>query len=521
MAQFQYTLCSKGIPKEICPKCKKNKHWVRFKNTITGDLLPKEYGRCDNQVKCGHFNLPPDMLSSDTVCNLVLFTVVEDYSEKAFKVTDTMGKKGFIPKGQVYDRQGNNLWLPTWLLKGSPFSYSETEVRYFDKNRNATSEPLHKPVKATNSSPAFMPLEVLQKTLTPSGFNQNVFIQNLAQRGPSPFLHADIERVVSQYYLGTVQHGYRAGAITFPYIDINGNIRAIQVKKFDFRNHTIGTDFLHSIIEKFHTKRNEPLPEWLTEYLNNELVVSCLFGEHLVRKYELNPVALVEAPKTAIYGTLYFGFPDAPTNFLWLAVYNLSSLNYEKVKHLQGRNVYLFPDLSKDGHAYVLWSKKVSELAELMPTTKFIVSDLLENLAPEWLREDGADIADIIIQMDWRLFRTKVMEPHPVMEGENGEKSEPLEKTFLVKREETTTQEPEPHIAIPEDFLIQIVTHFHSYTLPYDINNLGDLESMISGFIFETGVEVDQDTYKTAVTKHQQTKGKSNITVQEWKYSYI
>ena len=141
-----------------------------------------------------------------------------------------------------------------------------------------------------------------------------------------------------------------------------GKLRAVQVKQFDEQNHTTGTDFLHSIIEKHHTRNNKPLPEWLEAYNKNETKVSCLFGEHLLSKYPHNPVALVEAPKTAIYGTLYFGFPEQPTNLLWLAVYNLSSLNLNKCKALKGRNVYLFPDLSKDGKAFELWSNKANEI---------------------------------------------------------------------------------------------------------------------------------------------------------------
>ena len=95
-----------------------------------------------------------------------------------------------------------------------------------------------------------------------------------------------------------------------------------------------------------------------------------------------NPVAFVEAPKTAIYGTLYFGFPEQPKNLLWLAVYNLSSLSLEKCKALQGRDVYLFPDLSKDGKAFELWSNRAKRFSELIPGTQFEVSELLETQAP-------------------------------------------------------------------------------------------------------------------------------------------
>lgn len=99
----------------------------------------------------------------------------------------------------------------------------------------------------------------------------------------------------------------------------------------------------------------------------NDKKVTCLFGEHLSSKYQTNPIALVEAPKTAIIATLYFGFPDNTKNFLWLAVYNFSSLNIAKCKVLQGRKVFLFPDLK----CFDNWSKKANNLRKQMPGTFF------------------------------------------------------------------------------------------------------------------------------------------------------
>lgn len=64
------------------------------------------------------------------------------------------------------------------------------------------------------------------------------------------------------------------------------NVRAVQVKQFNEANHTIATDFLYTIIRK----------------------------EHLLSQYPSNPIAFVEAPKTAIYCTTYFGSPENPKN---------------------------------------------------------------------------------------------------------------------------------------------------------------------------------------------------------------
>ena len=222
---------------------------------------------------------------------------------------------------------------------------------------------------------------------------------------PFPHTHENIEKVISMYHLGTIQSGYREGAITFPFIDKENFIRAIQVKQFDKSNHTIGTDFLHSILEREYKLGRKVVPTWLTEYNKNDKKVSCLFGEHLLSKYPHNPIALVEAPKTAIYGTLYFGFPDRPENLLWLAVYNLSSLNFKKCKALKGRNVILFPDLSKGGMAFKKWSIKAKEMEGQLIGTKFKVSTLLENLATPQDRNKGKDLADYLIKQDWKQYR--------------------------------------------------------------------------------------------------------------------
>ena len=159
-----------------------------------------------------------------------------------------------------------------------------------------TIKPLVKPKRVC------IPKDVFYKTR--KAYEENTFIQNLLNNISFPFESEDIEKIIAQYHLGTITKGYRKGATTFPFIDIDNNVRAIQVKQFDKHNHTIGTDFLHSIIEKHYKRNNQQIPNWLEGYNKNETKVSCLFGEHLLRKYPLNPVALVEAPKTAIYGTL-------------------------------------------------------------------------------------------------------------------------------------------------------------------------------------------------------------------------
>jgi hypothetical protein len=295
-----------------------------------------------------------------------------------------------------------------------------------------------------------------------------------------PFEVDEVTKVIQLYRLGTVANGYRAGANTFPFIDIKGNVRAVQVKQFDEQNHTTGTDFLHSIIEKHHTRNNKPLPEWLEAYTKQDKRISCLFGEHLLSKYHSNPVALVEAPKTAVYGTLYFGLPETPESLIWLAVYNKSSFSFDKLKVLQGRFVYVFPDLSKDGNTFKEWETKAKEYESRLPGTRFIFSDLLEQLAPERDKSEGNDLADYLIKQDWRLFRKRnIQELSPQPEPEKVTKvtkvtpqqniifshAEPLPKVEVFKTErieQPTKEQPQNW----SNDIAELENYFASIELP-------------------------------------------------------
>jgi hypothetical protein len=250
------------------------------------------------------------------------------------------------------------------------------------------SPPPPKPQRADT----FIPYEILEQTF--KGYEENTFIQNLEKL---EYSHQSIESIIDLYCIGTVTNGYRKGSITLPFIDVNNKVRAIQVKQFNEYQKTISTDFLHSIIEKHQYKINDVLPQWLTNYKLNEKVVSCLFGEHLLSLYPNNPIGLVEAPKTAIYGCLEFGLPTSEKNLLWLAVYNLTSLNYDKCKKLQGRKVILFPDLSEEGTAFNLWNNKAKYFNDVIPNSKFEVSSYLENNATNEQKKNGCDLADFLI----------------------------------------------------------------------------------------------------------------------------
>jgi hypothetical protein len=418
----RYTL-EKGSKKHHCPDCNK-KTFVLYIDTETGDYLPEQYGRCDRESNCS-YHLNPYL----------------DGYAKAIQEQE-QGNRSELP----------NKWKP--------------------QRKKAIPQPTPEPV--------FFDFETFKQTLQPERYEKNTFIQNLFYRVQFPFEVDEVTKVIQLYRLGTVANGYRAGANTFPFIDIKGNVRAVQVKQFDEQNHTTGTDFLHSIIEKHHTRNNKPLPEWLEAYTKQDKRISCLFGEHLLSKYHSNPVVLVEAPKTAVYGTLYFGLPETPESLIWLAVYNKSSFSFDKLKVLQGRFVYVFPDLSKDGNTFKEWETKAKEYESRLPGTRFIFSDLLEQLAPERDKSEGNDLADYLIKQDWRLFRKRnIQELSPQPEPEKVTKvtkvtpqqniifshAEPLPKVEVFKTErieQPTKEQPQNW----SNDIAELENYFASIELP-------------------------------------------------------
>lgn len=347
---LRFILASNKVPKTDCPYCGAKRHWQHYIDTHTGEVLPAEHGRCDNENKCGAWVTPKDT----------------GYAKELFYYE----RDGIAPPGM-------------------------------DWNRQAITVPMQK----NTSPPVHFDRVAFSETLVAHNYKRNSFIQNLAHRVPYPFAEEQLTRAIELYLLGTIRDGKFAGALTIPFIDDRGNIRAVQVKQFDQANHTTQTTFLHSILARQFNEQRIPHPEWLIKYQAQEKRITCLFGAHLLKQYPVIPIALVEAPKTAIYGALYFGFPDQPKNLLWLAVYNKSSFTLDKMRALKGRTVFVFPDLSKDGSTFREWKDKADAIQRQLPGTRFVFSDLLEQYATEQQRENGADLADILIQHNWKEYQ--------------------------------------------------------------------------------------------------------------------
>src|SRR5690606_13416403 len=162
-----------------------------------------------------------------------------------------------------------------------------------------------------------------------------------------------------------------------------------------------------------------------------------------------NPVAIAEGPKQAIYGTLYFGLPDNPKPPIWVATFHVSSLNAEICRPLAGRNVTLYPHLSLGGKTYSDWCDKAKEIQKRVPGLAIQVSDLLERLATDEERKSGNDLADYLINHDWRAYRErKGIVPTPTQLDQKPSQARPITtKTPASNPLQTLSNPPLPNLS--------------------------------------------------------------------------
>lgn len=339
-----------------CPRCRKRHEYSRYIDTVTIGQLPPQYGKCNNIGKCGYW--------------------LDPYKDGYVKMVWEKERES------MFQNQSEN---PKWV------------------RRLQAPPPKQKPLVS-------IPIELLRQSRY--GYGQNHFVQYLIRT----FDADTASHLISRYHIGTSERW--PGATVFWFIDAKGRIRAGQVKQFDGSGHTAKyvdkegemksrTSWVHSILKHKLDRSGEPLPGWLEEYTRQGNYVSCLFGEHLLKAGPGKPVALVEAPATAIVASGYF------PQFDWLATGSLSYLTAGRCQALQGRDVFLFPDLSPNGKAYGLWGARAKELA---PLATFTVSDLLERNATPEEKEQGLDLRDFLTRFDYRKFREETQqapEPEP------------------------------------------------------------------------------------------------------------
>lgn len=391
---FRYQLPKKAI-KSDCPSCgpKHRRTLSRYIDAQTGELLPEIYGRCDRESNCGYHLNPYHKGAS----GLSYYDQVK---------AQTQG--GPIPKNwfTIAARQKHAGVLKQDIIahlvqgEGARIEQAERVTNFlFDQ-----SLTLNRPVEPANSTPSSqtgrfctIPEEVFTQSL--GHYERNQFARLLSRH----FGHTLAGSLVKRFNVGT--SGRWPGACVFWYIDERQRIRGGQIKLFDDTFHTVRyvikagqkrsrTTWVHSSYARRCDERKQSYPDWLTAYLDerNEVQKSpCLFGlPQLLNADADQPIALVEAPKTAIISTPYF------PGFIWMAVGALSYLNAERLAPLRGRRIELFPDLSTDESAFDRWNRIANEL--LAQGFQVTVSTYLEDNATDAERAAGADLADFLLE---------------------------------------------------------------------------------------------------------------------------
>jgi len=219
----------------------------------------------------------------------------------------------------------------------------------------------------------------------PSFISNAIVYQSLGSLAPNNFVTyltglfgAEITaQLAGRYYIGTARHW--PGATVFWQVDDNQNVRTGKIMLY---NPDTG--------KRIKEPRN--YITWAHSLLKQPSfnLQQCLFGQHLL-KGNTQPVAIVESEKTAVIASVYL------PRFIWLATGSLTNLTPKKCQALKGRNVTLFPDLN----AYEKWRQLAYKLA---PITRYYISDLLERRATPLQRQQGLDLADCLVEYDYKEF---------------------------------------------------------------------------------------------------------------------
>jgi hypothetical protein len=335
-----------------CPACGKAKTFVPYLDSKTGERLPEPYGRCNREANCGHHLSPYHVGPSE-------ISYADDVRQREH--TGWQGQRASMMPKRMFP----------------------------------VSQSLGRGNKETSKTALNIPEEVFTASL--GHYDRNQFARLL--RGH--FGMGVAGELLARFQVGTSSALWQ-GATVFWYIDEQDRKRGGQVVLFDEDGHTARkvrpygkelrcTSWVHTALSVQCERKGQPHPEWLTTYNEQAEKSPCMFGLPQLRTAPpTQPVAVVEAPKTAVLCTPYF------PQFVWLAVGALSYLNADRMAPLRGRNVVMFPDLSEGSKAFADWSRRAEQLRR--EGFSVTVSDYLETRATDEQRAAGYDLADFLLE---------------------------------------------------------------------------------------------------------------------------
>lgn len=355
MNEFRYSL-DKSSKKNICPNCNKNT-FVYYVDTVKGEYLPTDFGRCDREQNCKYHKAPP----RGKKAFLIVFTTVKKISEKAYKLVDENGVISIIPKSQILELNAKNCFITEWYLKTSTIQYLNNESKYF----NSVNKPLLNTVTnlkpIVKKEPTYHSLEILDTLYndTPTKDNLTAYLSTI-------FAPDEVFKATQNYFL-TGANYYWNNATLFWQIDNKEQIHACKIMLYNkLTGKRIKEPYNH--INWLHNALKEP------DFNLNQ----CLFGLHLINTDYQKEIAIVESEKTAIIMSIFL------PQFIWIATGSKSNFKKELLKSIKNRKCIAFPDKGE----FENWNTKATELNK--QGFKIAVSELLEQTE----FNNGFDLAD-------------------------------------------------------------------------------------------------------------------------------
>lgn len=270
-------------------------------------------------------------------------------------------------------------------------NYHFTPKQYFERNpsqkptTNFIPRPIPKPLK-----PSFIEPSIFEycKGLDYSACNFVNYIIQLFD-GEQLKLSKRVIDVLYRYRITPYKGKYHNwnNAVIFWQFDINGNIRTGKVMGYSENGKRIKNPpkihFVHAMLKKQGKIKAFQLQQ-------------CFYGEHLLKKYPIAKVGIVESEKTAVIMSVI------KPNIVWLSTGGRNGAKWTETsvyQVLKGRSVVLFPDLGE----YENWSKQAQRMQSV--ELDITVSSLLERYASESEKKEGYDIADYAIASGWHILK--------------------------------------------------------------------------------------------------------------------
>ena len=339
MTQYRYQLerYRGRSTRHVCPQCGRKNVFTRYIDTENNNIYISDIvGKCNRLDKCGYH-----------------YTPHQYFTDNPWKRDTQPGEGGSLrPCGYHYTPHQyftDNPWK-----RDTPRKEECSFVLFYRKNERTNNTP---------PPTGYIPEWVWERSRTVEVVADHV--RWLA----SKFGVEETQRVYDLYEMGMTEDK----RVIFWQIDYDGQIRTGKVMAYDpitgkRQKHEGAITWVHSDL-----KRAGVLAEdWHLE--------QCLYGEHLLKCNPSYTVAVVEAYKTAHVGAILY--PE----YLWVAVDSMMGLTAERLRHLKGREVILFPD---EGKGYEVWSQRIAKIAEEVGFN-YRMSTFMEG------RERGADIADLV-----------------------------------------------------------------------------------------------------------------------------